>query len=102
MPSACRGRRLRQAPLLNAGMNSVPSLAPCLLPVAMAAGAIRAVVVTRLPEEEGLDGRGGGPGAPQSSGVQRRRMTRADGERNDVQGVDGISNTVHPWGPDVR
>jgi len=68
----------------------------------MAAGAIRAVVVTRFPEEEGLDGRGGGPGAPQSSGVQRRRTTRADGERNDVQGVDGISNTVHPWGPAVR
>ena len=43
VPSACRGRRLRQAPLLNAGMNSVPSLAPCLLPVAMAAGCLHAV-----------------------------------------------------------
>ena len=32
----------------------------------------------------------GGPGAPRSSGVQRRRTTRADGERNNVQGVDGI------------
>ena len=58
--------------------------------MAMAAGAIRAGVVTLLPEEEGLDGRGSGPGAPRSSGVQRRRTTRSGRQKKQRPGVDGI------------
>ena len=62
-----RGRARRRAPAAAASVLAAPSaaaaerrhelhsllLAPCLLPVAMAAGAIRADVVMRLPEEEG-------------------------------------------------
>ena len=70
--------------------------------MAMAAGAIRAGVVTLLPEEEGLDGRGSGPGAPRSSGVQRRRTTRGGRQAKQRPGVDGIWNTVHPGVPPVR
>ena len=50
--------------------------------MAMAAGAIRAGVVTRLREEEGLDGRGSGPGAP--------RTTRGGRQAKQRPGVDGI------------
>jgi len=57
--------------------------------MAMAAGAIRAGVVTLLPEE-GLDGRGSGLGVPRSSGVQRRRTTRSGRQKKQRPGVDGI------------
>ena len=88
----------RLAPLLNAGMSS----APCSLPAARGHGCRRDPSCCR----HAVAG-GGGPGRKGRwswGAAELRRAAEADdhGERNDVQGVDGISNTVHPWGPAVR
>ena len=100
-----RGRARRRAPAAAASVLAAPSaaaaerrhelhsllLAPCLLPVAMAASAIRAVVFTRSREGgRDLDGRGGGPGGS----TELRRAAEAD----DVQGW----TVFHPWVPERR